>query len=223
MASTWKTQGIIGLLAVALLLTGCGKKDQEPTPGSGSGTPASSSAPSGSSTQMPDMAQTEAQTKQALAQMNQGQTVEALPPATMKGFLPAELSGLARADISAERMQMGGVDLSVAQAQYRAADGDASIDVTITDVGNVTGPMKMGMAAWAMAQYSRETDTGYEKTTTYNGYKAMEEYDNDAKEGALRVFVADRFVVAVEGNDVTMDAIKQAMGKIDLSKLAAAK
>lgn len=221
MTSTWKTHGIIGLLAVALLLTGCGKKDQDQATGSGSSVP--SASPSASSGQVPDMAQTEAQTRQALAQMNQGATVEALPPATMKDFLPAELPGLARADISAERMQMGGADLSVAQAQYQAADGDASIDVTITDVGNLTGPMKMGMAAWAMAQYSRETDTGYEKTTTYNGYKAMEEYDNEAREGALRVFVADRFVVEVRGSDVTMDAIKQAMGKIDLTKLAAAK
>jgi len=226
-----KTRGIIALSVVALLLAGCGKKGQDQASGSKSPTPAPSAtpaqsqtaAPSTSSSQMPDMAQVEAQTKQALAQANQGATVEALTPATMKGFLPAELSGFNRTDASAERNQMGGVDISVANAQYTAAEGDGSIDVTITDVGNLSGPMKMGMTGWAMAQYNRETDTGYEKTTTYNGHKAMEEYDNEAKDGTLRVFVADRFVVEVQGNAVTMDAIKQAMGKIDLKKLAATK
>jgi len=225
MASFEKTHGVVALFVVALLVAGCGKKDQEPASGSGSAAPAQSqtAAPSASSAQAPDMAQVEAQTKQALARMNQGATVEALPAATMKGFLPAELPGFNRTAASAERNQMGGADISVAEAQYQAAEGDGSIDVTITDVGNLTGAMKMGMTGWAMAQYSRETDTGYEKTTTYNGHKAMEEYDNEAKTGALRIFVGDRFVVAVEGSDVTMDAIKQAMGKIDLAKLAAAK
>lgn len=241
MASIVRTHGVAALFVVALLVAGCGKKDQEPTPGSGSLAPAPSAAPtasqtaapsgaqqmastpSASSTPAPDMAQVEAQTKQALAQMNQGATVAALSPATVKGFLPAELPGFNRTDASAERTQMAGVDICVAEAQYAAAEGDGSIDVTITDVGNLSGPMKMGMTGWAMAQYNRETDTGYEKTTMYNGCKAVEEYDNESKSGALRIFAADRFVVEVRGSDVTMDAIKQAMGKIDLAKLTAAK
>lgn len=202
---------------VALLLAGCSKKGQDQATGS------EAPAPSGSSTAMPDMAQVEAQTKQALAQMNQGKTIEALTPAAIKEFLPVEMSGFKRTDASSQRNQMGGVDLSVAEARYEATDGNGSIDVTITDVGNLSGPMKMGMTGWAMAQYNRETDTGYEKTTTYNGYKAIEEYDNETKAGALRIFLNDRFIVGVEGSDVAMDAIKQAMGKIDLKKLAAAK
>ncbi len=226
MASIVKTHGVVALFVVALLLlAGCGKKGQDQASGSGSAAPAQSqtATPSASSTQAPDMAQVEAQTKQALAQMNQGATVAALSPATVKGFLPAELPGFTRIDASAERTQMGGADLSVADGQYGASEGDGSIDVTITDVGNLSGAMKIGMTGWAMAQYSRETDTGYEKVTTYNGYKAMEEYDNEAKDGLLRIIVADRFVVEVRGNAVTMDVIKQAMGKIDLAKLAAAK
>lgn len=225
MASIVKTHGVVALFVVALLLAGCGKKGQDQASGSGSAAPAQSqtAAPSASSSQMPDMAQVAAQTKQALAQMNQGATVEALSAATMKGFLPTELPGFNRTDASAERTQMGGADLSVAEAQYAAAAGDGSIDITITDIGNLTGALKIGMSGWAMAQYSRETDTGYEKVTTYNGYKAMEEYDNEAKEGFLRIIVADRFVVEARGNAVTMDTIKQAMGKVDLAKLAAAK
>jgi hypothetical protein len=80
----------------------------------------------------------------------------------------------------------------------------------------------MGMAGWAMAQFNRETDTGYEKTTTYNGYKAYEKYDTQDKRGTMRVFVSERFIVEVQGDNVTIDTLKQALGKIDFKKLAAA-
>lgn len=188
---------------------------------SGSSTPMAST-PSGSSTAMPDMADAAAQTQQTLTQMNQGQTVEALSPAVIKEYLPAELSGFTRTDASAERNQMGGVDIAVASGEYEGANG-ASLSVQVTDAGNLSGPMKMALTSWAMNQYSRETDTGYEKVTTYDGYKAMEQYDNETKDGTLRVFVANRFVVEVDGSQVTMDTIKQAMGQIDLKKLAGAK
>ena len=118
---------------------------------------------------------------------------------------------------------MGGVDIAVADAHYEAANEEGYLEVTITDVGNLTGPLKIGMTGWTTAQYNRETDTGYEKITTYNGFKAMEEYDNENQSGALRVFVADRFVVEVSGGQVTMETIQQAMGKVDLKKLATAK
>ena len=62
--------------------------------------------------------------------------------------------------------------------------------------------------------------TGYEKTITYKGYKGMEEYDNSEKDGGIRVFVADRFVVEVHGNQTSMDEIKKAMDEIDLKKMA---
>jgi hypothetical protein len=205
-----KIRASIGLFVAALLVCGCGKKE-EPAP------------PPGAPSPMSTMNDAMAQTQQALQQANQGQVVQATAPATMKEMLPAEVPGMKRTDISAERTQIGGMDLSRAEAEYATDDGDASIRLAITDAGSLSSPMRMGLAGWAMAQYSRETDTGYEKTTTYAGYKAVEEYDTQSKSGSLRVFVAERFVVEAEGNQTTMEAIKQALGKIDLKKLAALK
>ncbi len=211
-----KKREVIGLCVVALLVCGCGKK--EPA------SPETPSAPQSSApAQMPNMAEMAARTQQELQQANQGKVVEPLAPSAMKELLPAELSGLKRTDASAEGTQMGGVDISTAEAQYDADGAGASIHIAITDVGNLSGPMRMGMTRWAMAQYSRETDTGYEKTTTYAGCKAMEKYDTQSKDGTLRVFVADRWVVEVEGSEATMEVIKQAMDKIDLKKLATLK
>ncbi len=208
--------GIVGLIVVGLLVVGCGK--EEPEQGT-SGSQQTTDSPGG----MPTFGQSAEQTREALTQMNDGVAVEALPPAAIKGYLPGEMAGFMQTDATAERTEMGGMDVAVADAQYEAADGEGYLEVTITDVGNLTGPMKMGMTGWTMGQYSRETDSGYEKTTTYDGFKAMEEYDNENQSGALRVFVADRFVVEVSGGQVTMETIKQAMGKVELKKLAAAK
>jgi hypothetical protein len=224
-----KNRDALVLCVVAMLISGCGGK-QEPAPteapSGSSSSPSVPSSPTGTSsapTQSPDMAQMVAQTQKAVQQANQGKVVEPLSPSAMKELLPPELPGLTRTEATTQRSQTGGIDMSVTDGQYEAEDGGASIHIKIMDVGNLSGPMRRGLVGWAMTQYNRETDTGYEKTTTYAGYKAMEKYDTQSKQGTLRVFVADRWVVEVEGSQTTMEAIKQAMDAIGVKKLAALK
>ena len=226
---TDKRVGIVAVCVLAVVLAGCGKKEgqkqssQSTQPAQATKTQAAAgeAAPAASST--PDYAKMTEQNRQALAQANQGKVVEAVSGATLKDLLPADLPGMKRTSASGERSQAMGVDVSTAEGQYDAADGQgASVSIKLTDVGNMSGPVRMGMASWAMAQYSRETDTGYEKTTTFNGYKAFEEYRTQDKRGTVRVWVADRFIVEIDGNNVTMDSLKQMLGKLDFRKLAAA-
>ena len=75
----------------------------------------------------------------------------------------------------------------------------------------------------AATDVDRETTTGYEKTTRYSGHKAMEKYDRSSKHGEISVMVADRFVVAAEGNGVDMDALKNAVGQVNLGRLESMK
>ncbi len=212
MVRTLKIRFLVGLSVGALLLSGCGK-DDEPAP----------PPPSSTGGQPTGMTDAMTQAQQALQQANGGETVKAAAPAALKEFLPAAIAGMKWTDATSESVQMGGVDMSHAEATYEADDGNVTIQITITDTGSLSGPMRMGMTGWALAQYKRETETGYERTTTYGGYKAMEEYDRETKDGALRVFVADRFVVAVDGQQTTMEAIKQAMDSVDVKKLAGLK
>jgi hypothetical protein len=165
------------------------------------------------------MAAAAAQNRQALAQMNQGKLVAAVPAATLKELLPEKLAGMKRTDASAERNQTMGVDMTNAHASYEG-ENEASLSLSLTDAGSLTGPMRMGLAGWTMGEFSRETDTGYERTGTFHGYKGVEQYDTQNKAGSVRIFVADRFVVEVEGNGVTMETLKQALGQLDLKKMA---
>ena len=223
-----KRVGIVAACVLAVALAGCGKKEnpkqsaQSAQPGQATKTQAAGeAAPAGSS--MPDYAKMAEQNRQALTQMNQGKVIEAMPAATLKELLPADLPGMKRTNATAERNQAMGVDMSNAEGRYEATDGQgARVSIKLTDIGNVSGPMRMGMTGWAMAQFNRETDTGYEKTTTISGYKAVEKYNTQDKRGSLRLFVAERFIVEIEGNGVTMDVLKEMLGKVDLKKLAAA-
>ena len=223
-------QRILIVMCIALLiLNGCGKKDKNQQSQS-SGSPSTESVASDTNQkesssvtmaeQEKNMADGEAKNRQALMEMNDGKEIEPVETGTLKGLLPTELAGMKRTEASVERNQMMGVDMAVAQGQYEAEDGNSSIRIMIMDAGNLSGPMKMGMAGWTMRQYNRETDTGYEKTISYKGYKGMEEYDNTTKDSELRVFVADRFIVEVDGSRTGMDAVKKAVDTIDFKKMA---
>jgi len=223
-----KRLGIVAVCVLAMAPAGCGKKgDQKPAsppsqPAQAAKTQASAGEAAPGASSMPDYAKMAEQNRQALAQMNQGKVVEAVSGAALKELLPADLPGMKRASASGERTQTMGVDVSNAEGRYEATDGQgARVMIKFTDLGNMSGQVRMGMASWAMAQYSRETDTGYEKTTTFSGYKAFEKYNTQDKEGTVSVFVADRFIVEIDGNGVTMDTLKQMLGKVDLKKLAA--
>ena len=160
-----------------------------------------------------------AEIAEQLKAMNQGKDIQPLSTDTLKGFLPGTLAGMKQSGSDARQMGMMGINVSTAQADYEGTDSSSTMQLTIMDLGNISGPMRMGMTGWTLSQYDRKTDTGYEKTTTYKDYKALEEYDNQTKYGEFHVFAGDRFVVEITGDHVTMETIKKAMGEIDLKKL----
>ena len=158
-----------------------------------------------------------AQHAETLKAMNQGQDVQPLGPEALKGFLPETLAAMKRTDIDARQMAMMGITVASGRATYETGSGQ--LELMITDVGNLSGPMRMGMAGWAMAEVDKQTDTGYEKTVMYQGHKGHEQYDRADQSGSFRVFAGNRFIVEVSGVDVTMEKIKQAIGQVDLKKL----
>jgi hypothetical protein len=149
---------------------------------------------------------------------NAGKKVETVDYKELKAMLPESLPGMKRTDASGEKNAAMGMQISNAEGRYRADDG-SSMTIKITDIGSMTGLAGMATYAWARTEVDRESDHGYEKTSTFGGYKSREKYDKSSKSGEVSVLVGDRFVVEVDGNNVDMDAIKNALGKVDLGKL----
>ena len=140
----------------------------------------------------------------------------------LKAMLPPALDGLKRTGASGERTGAMGMSISFAEGTYEA-DSGARVEIKISDNGGIGGFMQFAQAAWANAEIDRETDTGFERTTTYGAHKAHEEYDNEAKSGEVQILVGGRFSVEVKGNDVSWEALQAAVKKLDLDKLATLK
>ncbi len=208
---------IVAALATGLFLVGCGKSAEQK--------------------KMEEMAQQAGEAGKALQQGAQGMTealkglsdaantgakVEPVDFRELKALLPEKIGAIAREGAEGEKVAAMGVHVSQAHANYTSTDG-ARITVTISDMGNVSGLVGMATMAWAFAEVDKESDAGYEKTTTFDGHKAFEKYDNQGRSGELNILVEKRFVVSIEGSDVDMSALKEAARSIDLGKLASMK
>lgn len=154
--------------------------------------------------------------------MENKEPVDPIDFRVLKDLLPANASGLPLKESSGEKNGTMGFTLSTAEATYQSEDGQSSIDINLIDAGGVSGFAMMGLAAWTLSEVDRETSTGYEKTISIGGYKAFEKYDNTDQSGEISVLVADRFIVKVEGDGVSMEQIKKALNDIDLNALAKA-
>ncbi|WP_439556063.1 hypothetical protein [Dyadobacter sp.] len=201
-----KTHPIFALLlSASLILVGCKGKDNATDEADSAGTA------SGALQALTDKAKA----------IGNGKTVDPVDFRKLKDLLPGKLLGLKRIESSGEKSGAMGFTVSTAQASYK--DGDASLDVEIVDTGGIAGVSTVALATWAMADIDKETATGYEKTTALEGYKAFEKYDTQSKSGEINILVADRFVVNVEGNNLTIDQLKEALSLIGLAELSALK
>ena len=150
------------------------------------------------------------------------QAAEAVDFRELKALLPEDLSGMKRSNAEGEKTSAMGFTISKAEARYEG-DNNASVHITITDVGAMAGVAAMATYAWAAGTIDRETESSYEKSVTIDGYKGYEKYDRQSSSGEVQVLVAGRFVVEVDGNNLPMDGIKAALGKVDLGKLESMK
>ena len=139
----------------------------------------------------------------------------------LKALLPESLDGFTRTSATGEKNTAMG--MTVSQAEGRYEQGDASIEINLSDNGGMGGLMSFAQAAWASSEIDRETDTGFERTTTYGSHKAREEYDNEDQRGTIEILAGGRFMVKATGYKVAWEALQSAVKKIDLDALAALK
>ena len=157
---------------------------------------------------------------QALNQVaSGGKPIEPVDFRQLKELLPESVAGMQRTEASGEKSTALGMTVSKAVARY-AGDSRGSIDLTISDIGNASGFASLALYAWANNEIDKDSQTGYEKTTLFQGHKAYEKYDKRDRSGELGVLINKRFVVEAKGNDVSMEDLKNVLGKLDLDKLA---
>jgi Yip1-like protein len=150
-----------------------------------------------------------------------GDQVEALAPDMLKPFLPETLGGLPRTSFEASRNAPIGIQVSNAKATYRGPQGGAQLELEVTDTGGAKGIM--ALAGFAGMEEDKQSDSGYEKTYHQDGRMINEKWNKDGN-GEFTIVLGDRFVVAVHGSGVaSIDALKSAVGSINLAGLEALK
>ncbi len=148
-----------------------------------------------------------------------GKPIEAVPFQTLQTALP-EVSGWQMGKPRGERTSM---PMNFAQSEATYKNGEQSIKVSIID----TAAALMLLAPYRMMAavgYNRETSDGYEKATTFGGHPAVEKWDPERNRGEFGIIVNDRFVVNLEGRNVSnIKVLHDFAGNFDLGKVAAMK
>ena len=145
-----------------------------------------------------------------------GGAVESLAPDRLKPFIPESLGGKPRTNISVERNNAMGMQISEARASFSNESG-GSIDLEITDMGSAKG--LIGLANFAGVEGEKETATGYEKTYRQDGRIISESWDRSSSYGHYSIVLGERFTVKVQGNAGSINELKAALGEINLAGL----
>lgn len=150
---------------------------------------------------------------------NGGKTVEPVSFRDLQTALPT-VSGWTMEKPKGERMTS---PVAFSQTEVGYASGDQHVDVKIVD----SGFQQMLLAPWSMflaAGYEKETDSGYEKSIKLGDNPGFEKWNTDSKDGELNFVVSQRFLVSVEGRDLSdPKVLRDFASAVDASKLAALK
>lgn len=138
-------------------------------------------------------------------------------PAQLKAMLPETLGGYRRSSI--ETQSMGAAGVGGAQATARYEQGDRRVRVELTDMAAVGA--FAGLGAALNVNREKETEHGFERTRTVDGQMVQEEWDSEAGRGKYATTIANRFMVSVEGEADSFDALKTMAANFDLARIAA--
>ena len=137
-------------------------------------------------------------------------------------FLPERAGGLRRTSREGATGGAMGFHISVAEAEYEGSNG-AEVEVSIADVGAIPVIGTEGFVEWLDLSVDEESDRGWARTIEYEGYPAMEEFRRtrgDRGRAEFTWFIESRFVVALDGRNLTIDELHELRDAIDTDALA---
>ena len=136
-------------------------------------------------------------------------------------LLPEEIGDFRRTSREGGSGGAFGFRVSAVEAEYEAGSG-AEIDVSIVDTGALGAIGLEAFADWLDVEVDEESDRGWARTMEYKGDPAIEEFERTSGDRSAEFawFVQDRFVIVLEGNDITADELYELRDAIDVDRLA---
>ena len=149
-----------------------------------------------------------------------GKRFEPVAIDVLKPFVPEKFAGLPRTSQSAEKGGMAGLTMSKAEARYGDGSGK-EVELEVTDTGGAGG--LMGLAGWMNVQGEREDGSRIERTKREGNRMVHEEISKSGGDNEYTLVLGDRFIVSAKGQGVGIDALRSAVGSLDLAKLESMK
>ena len=137
----------------------------------------------------------------------------------IKALFPENLAGMSRKSFSVGDAQMMGVNGG--EAKY-SNDDDKSVEVSIMDGAGEMGSSMVAMYAITLAmETEEETETGYSKTTKFNGNRATVKentYDGRVDSEIITLF-AERYIVSLDGSGLSLKELEKMFNELNLKSL----
>lgn len=139
----------------------------------------------------------------------------------LKKLLPEDILNYPRKKFSIGNQFMA--DIAMAEAEYENENGNL-ISFSIVDGAGETGSAMVTLARLGFTRdFEEQSDRGYRKSTTINGYKAVEEVEkddyNDYQNSKIDLMVANRFLLSIEGEGLSVSQLKKAIEELNLKAL----
>ncbi len=123
----------------------------------------------------------------------------------LKALVPETLMGAERKDHSAN----AAMGASLASGKYEINDS-MEVKLSIYDCAGSGGAGIYSLQFLGMMNVQEDNEEEYTKSIDFNGGKAFEHCDKSSNECSFTWFSGGRFLVTLEGDHVSMDALKQA-------------
>ncbi|MEZ5662041.1 MAG: Yip1 family protein [Burkholderiaceae bacterium] len=141
-------------------------------------------------------------------------------PERMQRALPDRLLQLERTAIEARTDSAMGMTLSRVSAEYGSDRG--RVEVVLQDIGAVPA-LAMAMGAWAGSTVNRETQDEVENVFQRDGMTFKESYRKDGSRSELTGLLSNGVLVELTGDEMAIDALRQAWRELDIQALAGLK
>lgn len=138
--------------------------------------------------------------------------LEKLTPLTegqLKDLLPATLMGATLSDASVSST----LGAAVASGTYNINDS-TSLSVNIYDCAGPGGAGIYNLQFAGLLDYSTDNPTEYTKVIDFKGGKAIEHCKKASMECSLTYFTGSRFLISLEGNNVSADELKNVTAEL---------
>ena len=216
---------LFALLSFSLVFFGCSKKNEQPVKKDSEKQVNNNENKNDNDENGGDETDMEKDMKEFKKMMTGNSKVEVVNFRELKALLPESIGDLKRTSASGEKTNSFGIKVSLAKGKYilQSEGENKNITIKITDMGSIKGAMGMAAFAWSMAEIDKETDTGFERTFEYKGHKAHEEYDTKYNNGKVQVLVAKRFIVEIDGSNVSWEMLREALNSVPIDELESKK